>query len=217
VKAGLADVGHGSLRKWRERAHLSAACARNLPASDDHHRTNAVRIALNEPCSRMCGFWPPANREQGAKKKLRHWPNSCPSRGKRGSVTPVLVPHCDGGGRAGVRVPVSHAGSPRRAFGKRRTSDAGSLFRAPLAVPECLLARNSISRVAGFNFLEALLVLRLTSLLVGTGGNEGGRSHLGSTWRGLLKRPGERIADRQTKETGDADTFHPRLKSRFAA
>ena len=93
-----------------------------------------------------------------------------------------------------------------------------SLFLAPLAFPECLFARNSISRVAGFNFLETLLVLRLTSLLaVGSGGNEGGRSRLGSTWRGLLKRRGERIDDRQTEETGDADTFHPRPERRFAA
>ena len=92
-----------------------------------------------------------------------------------------------------------------------------SLFLAPLAFPECLFACNSISRVAGFNFLETLLVLRLTSLLVGSGGNEGGRSHLGSTWRGLLKRRGEHIDDRQTEETGDADTLHPRPESRFAA
>ena len=94
----------------------------------------------------------------------------------------------------------------------------GASWRSPtLAFPECLFARNSISRVAGFNFLETLLVLRLTSLLVGSGGNEGGRSHLGSTWRGLLKRRGERIDDRQTEETGDADTLHPRPESRFAA
>ena len=93
-----------------------------------------------------------------------------------------------------------------------------SLFLAPLAFPECFFARNSISRVAGFNFLETLLVLRLTSLLpVGSGGNEGGRSRLGSTWRGLLKRRGERIDDRQTEETGDADTFHSRPERRFAA
>ena len=77
-------------------------------------------------------------------------------------------------------------------------------------------ARNSISRVAGFNFLETLLVLRLTSHLVASGGNENGRGHLGSTWRGLLKTRGERIADRQTEEIGDADTLHP-WQSRFAA
>ena len=29
VKAGLADVGHGSLLTWRELTHLSAACATN--------------------------------------------------------------------------------------------------------------------------------------------------------------------------------------------
>ena len=34
VKAGLADVRHGSLLSWRERAHLSAACA-TMPASDN--------------------------------------------------------------------------------------------------------------------------------------------------------------------------------------
>jgi hypothetical protein len=33
----------------------------------------------------------------------------------------------------------------------------------------------------------------------------------------LLKRRGEHIDDRQTEETGDADTLHPRPESRFAA
>ena len=92
------------------------------------------------------------------------------------------------------------------------------LFLAPLASPECLFARNSISHVAVSNFFETLLVLRLAGLLaIGSGGNEGGRSRLGSTWRGLLKRRGERIDDRQTEETGDADTFHQRPERRFAA
>ena len=83
-----------------------------------------------------------------------------------------------------------------------------SLFLAPLAFPKCLFARHPISRVAGFNLLETLLVLRLTSFLVGSDGNDGGRSHLGSTWRGLLKRRGDRIADKQTEEPGNADTLH---------
>jgi len=69
--------------------------------------------------------------------------------------------------------------------------------------------RTQFDFACSINFLETLLVLRLTSLVaVGSGGHEGGRNRLGSTWRGLLKRRGERFDDRQTEETGDVHSLN---------